>query len=100
MTDDNHLMLHVDPSPRGIVDSQIIFHIESEYIKNLNNRSEDDQKQFQTAKEDEIKFLLKDTIEVISDSDRNLKCEVQPLKWVLAIKRSPNSDPPIRYLSL
>lgn len=97
ITADSHLVLQVDSSPRGIIDSHIVYHTDVETVKNLCMLSEEDQKQFPTAKEDEIKFPLKSTIEVIPNEDRNTECEVQPLKWVLAVKRSPNSDPPIRY---
>ena len=96
-TDDNHLVLNVEPSSRGIIDSEIVFHTEVEMIKHLEARSDDEKKQFQVAKEDEIKFLLKEIAETISECDRNPECEIQLLKWVLAIKRSTNSDPPVRF---
>lgn len=57
-TDDKNLVLHVDQSHRGTINSQQVFHTEVETIKNLTSRSNNDQKKFQTAKEDEIKFLL------------------------------------------
>lgn len=90
-------MLHVDFSPRGVIDSQVIFHTVSEFIKILVGTSKEDKKHFSSTKEDEIKILLKNSIEVISNRDQNLEREVQPLKWVLAIKHLPNSDPPVRY---
>ena len=96
-TDDNTLIVQVDPSPRGIIDSLFIFRTEVEYVKNLKMRSDHDQKQFNMAKADEIKFLLQNTIELIDECDRKPECELQPLQWALAIKRSPNSEPSVRY---
>ena len=96
-TDDNLLMMLVESSPCGVIDSQFIFHTEVEYVKNLKDRSEIDKAEFKKSKDEEIKFLLKGTVKPIPTQDRNPDCEIQPLKWVLAIKRSSNSKPPVRY---
>lgn len=83
--------------PRNSIDFPVIFHTKSEYVKNLDGRSEEDRKEFLSANGDDIKFLFKDSIEVISDRDRYLECEIRELKRVLKIKRSLNSYPQIRY---
>lgn len=59
-------MLHVDSSSPGIVNSQIRIQTEVESTKNLEHWSNDYQKQLQNLKEEEIKFLFEETIEVIS----------------------------------
>ena len=97
LTDDNVLFLKISPSPRGIVDSESIYHTEMERIKSLDGQTEETQQKFKEAKQEEVQFLLKETVEVIQADHRNQECEVQPLKWVLGIKRSPTSNPPVRY---
>lgn len=95
-TDDNRRKLHVEPTTRGITDFQVTFRTKNICFKNLGGRLEEDWKEFH-SKEDETKLLLKDTIKVIPDSDPNPEGKVKRFKWVLAIERPLNANPPIRY---
>ena len=97
VTDDNAILLNTGPTTRGVIDSTEVFHTEIQHVPKLNSLNTVDQEAFRKAMKEEIEFLLKNTVDVIQDSDRNQDCEVQPLKWVLNIKRSPTSETPVRH---
>lgn len=97
VTDDNAIMMNTAPSAQGVIDSTVVFHTEVQHVPKLNKLNNEDQVAFKKAMKEEIEFLLKNTVDVIQDSKRHPECEVQPLKWVLNIKRSPNSDIPVRH---
>lgn len=97
LTDDNTILMNIGKSPRSIIDSTVIYHTEVENIKRMDTLVAEKQLKFKEPMREEIKFLLKNTAEVMEEKDRDTQCEIQQLKWVLSIKRSPNSEPPVRY---
>ena len=97
ITDDNLIFLNTGTSKLGIIDSSVIYHTEVQHITKLDHLNEKEKTAFEESMQEEIDFLLKNTVEPIPESERNRECEIQPLKWILNIKRSPNSKKPIRY---
>jgi len=49
---------------------------------------------------EEIHFLIKESVVKEEHKDnRKGECELQPLKWIHAIKTTPTNDPPLRFRS-
>lgn len=69
-TDDTNLMVYVDPSHRGSIDSELVFQTVVQTAENLISCSDDVRKRFVTARKDEIRLLLK-KIDVISYGNLN-----------------------------
>ena len=97
ITDDNLIFLNTGPSKLEVIDSSVIYHTEVQRITKLDHLNENEKTAFEESMREEIEFLLKNTVKPIQESERNRDCEIQPLKWILNIKRSPNSKNPIRY---
>jgi len=112
-TTDGALRLKISPFDTGIMDSDEVYPIDAEMIhcddeniwlsssepvKSLRRLPKEQQESFLKAKRDEIQFLIdKHAVEPVLRAEVQPDCEVQPMKWVLFIKRNPAADPPIRY---
>ena len=68
-----------------------------ENVSRLTDLPQEQQQEFRTAKADEVRLLLKDAITPIQQHKVEPHCELQPLKWILGIKRSTNSSHYPRY---
>lgn len=85
-------LIHVDE------DEQPVWLTSAEPVKALSKLPKDQQDEFLKAKMDEVKFLLDaKTVAPILQAEIQPGCEIKPMKWILFIKLSPNTDPPIRF---
>ena len=115
-TDDGIIVLRISDKPTGIIDSEQVDFIPHDYfasitdmpaiqnvlttsekVRDISGQPKESQQKFKEAQRGEIDFLLSDCVEPVHIDNVRDGMELQKLKWVLAIKRSPNTNPPIRH---
>ncbi|KAI0565265.1 integrase core domain protein [Gracilaria domingensis] len=69
-----------------------------QFIKTTDRLSPDDKIKFDADKSEEIKFLMSNTVKCVPLTEIPGECEIQPLRWIVSIKRNPNSAThPVRH---
>ena len=96
-TSEATLVLDKDPTTHSKEGS---FLTSLENVSKLTDLPQDQQEEFRSAQADEVRFLLKDAITPIAQHKVEPHCELQPLKWVLGIKRSTNASHVPRYRAM
>lgn len=91
------IVLHLAPSPNFPIDSNFILLTQTGHIKNLLDVTEDDRIGFANAKQEEISFLLRQSVAVVPKDSICPKAELQPLRWILVLKLSGNPKLKPRY---
>lgn len=91
------IVLHLAPLRNCPIDSNVILLTQTRLVKNLLDMSEDDRVGFANAKQEEISFLLQQSVAVVSKDSICSEAELQPLQGILAIKQSGNPKLQPRY---